>query len=55
MTAENDNNPLWHTIDSSASSFQAIAYKLNRVVKPSKRMAFIDGLDSVVQYNYSTA
>lgn len=54
MTAENDSNPAWHTIDGGASSLQVIAYKLSRIKQPSKRMAFIDGLDQVVQYNYST-
>ena len=49
MTAENDSNPAWHTIDGGASSLQVIAYKLSRIKQPSKRMAFIDGLDQVVQ------
>ncbi len=54
MTAEDDSNPAWHTINTGSSSLQVIAYKLSRIKQPSKRMAFIDGLDQVVQYNYST-
>ena len=54
MTVEDFTNPAWHTIDTSASSLQVGAYKLNRIKQASKRMAFIDGLDMVVQYRYST-